>query len=96
MKSWFSRLGSWQADQAMFFSTATRNPIAIIAHDQLFCFSVAEPVHGAKQLNGSNCLNRATRLLEGDGFNPLDFLNGECELFGLKVLFHMLSARGPR
>ena len=31
--------------------------------------------------------------LPRDLFNPLDFLAGECELFGLKILFHMLLAR---
>lgn len=80
----------------MFFSTATRNPTAVIAHDQLSAFRLQNLCTEQSKLNGLNCLNRATRLLEGDGFDPLDFLNGECELFGLKVLFHMLSARGPR
>ena len=79
----------------MFFSTATRNPTAVIAHDQLSAFRL-QNLCTSKAIERLECLNRATRLLEGDGFNPLDFLNGECELFGLKVLFHMLSARGPR
>ena len=33
-------------------------------------------------------------LLQRDRFNPLDFFGGECELFGLQVLCHMLLARG--
>ena len=32
--------------------------------------------------------------LERDAFNPRDLFGGECELFGLEVLFHMLLARG--
>ena len=33
-------------------------------------------------------------VLQGDRFNPLDFVGGECELFGLEVFFHVLLARG--